>query len=207
MKEPGLRWDGRQWLSVDGLWAWNGSQWLQSGSDLPIAARSAIYAAIGLAVNLPIMFVLALFWGLQGPGWDANPPDLIASLIQIALTLGGALLAFCASWFLLRIDRRDWWLGAVLGWPWFATAAVMAAGSLVWQPRDVSALVISACVLLFAAFPLAGSIVGRRRLFRANGSRPQSAQPIPTLLRHAAKATWLFVRAFGSALLDAESRR
>ena len=152
---------GYQWM---GFGSGTGADGSSLGPVCRCRADRDLPAAIALAVNLPIMFVLALFWGLQGPGWDANPPDLIASLIQIALTLGGALLAFCASWFLLRIDRRDWWLGAVLAWPWIATAAVIAVGSLVWQPRDVSALVISACVLLFSAFPLAGSIVGRRKV-------------------------------------------
>ena len=30
--DPGVRWDGSQWLSADGRLAWNGSQWLEVGT-------------------------------------------------------------------------------------------------------------------------------------------------------------------------------
>jgi hypothetical protein len=168
MNEPDARWNGRQWVSVDGLLAWNGRQSVRFGSNLPVAARIAIYAAIGLAVNFPIALVLVLFWGLQGPGWLANPPDVIGSVVQIALTLGGALCAFCTSWFLLRIDRRDWWLGAIFAWLWIAGGVALLGGFFVWQPRDVGTLVTGACLLLFAAVPAAGSIAGSRRLLSAS---------------------------------------
>jgi hypothetical protein len=158
---------------------------------------------VGLALNLPIMLVFVLVWGFTGPGWAANPPDVAASLFQLALTLGGALFAFCASWFLLRIDRRDWWLGAVLAWPWIAGAAVIGSGSLVWQPPYVNGLLISAFVLLFGAFPLAGSIVGRRRLWSASARSSRAAPPIAALPGRATTATWLFIKAFVMAYLDA----
>ena len=202
---PGARWNGRQWVSTDGHWAWSGSRWLQLRSNLPVVARAAIYAAVGLALNLPIMLVFVLVWGFTGPGWAANPPDVAASLFQIALTLGGALFAFCASWFLLRIDRRDWWLGAAFAWPWIAGAAVMVSGSLVWQPPDFSGLSISAFLVLFAAFPLAGSMVGRQRLWSASARSSQAARPIAASLGRATRATWRFLKAFVMAYLDAAS--
>jgi hypothetical protein len=205
MNEPGARWDGRQWVSADGLWAWTGKQWVRFGSTLPVVGRAGIYAAAGLGLNLPSMLVLALIWGLQGPGWAASPPDVIASIVQIALTLGAGLFAFCAGWFLLRIDRRDWWLGAVFGWPWIASAVVLATGSLVSQPPDIGALFISACVLLFAVFPLAGSIMGRRKLPSASvASRSAGRMAIP--FGRATKASWIFVRAFVRAYIEGSSR-
>lgn len=186
-----MRWDGRQWVSLDGFWAWNGNQWLQIGSNLPVAVRVAIYAAVGL-LNVPIIFVLVLIWGLQGPGWATDPPDVIGSLVQIALTLGGAFVAFCAAWFLVRIDRRDWWLGAVFAWPWIASTISLLYGFSSSQPPDVGFLFIGAGLLLFAAFPLAGSIIGH--------SAQRSAR-----LGRATRATSLFLRAFVSAAVTADS--
>lgn len=205
MNEPDARWDGRQWVSKDGLWAWDGAGWVQYGSKLPAVARVGIYAAVGLGLNFPILWVLALVWGLTGPGWDANPPDVMASLIQIALTLGGALFTFSASWFLVRIDRRDWWSGAVFAWPWIASAAVGLVGSSVSQPPDAGPAIISAGLLLFAGFPLAGSIVGRRRQWSARSAK--STQPSSTRLRRAARAIWLFLKAFVTSYLDTEGLR
>jgi hypothetical protein len=141
-----------------------------------VAARVALYAAVGLGLNAPIMFVLALFWGLQGPGWAASPPDIVASAVQIALTLGAAVIAFCVGWFLVRIDCRDWWLGAAFAWPWIASAAVLAVGSIASNPVQVSGLVVSACLLLFIAFPLSGSIVGRRWRSSPNARQSHSEQ-------------------------------
>jgi hypothetical protein len=31
MNEPDARWDGRQWVSKDGLWAWDGAGWVRMG--------------------------------------------------------------------------------------------------------------------------------------------------------------------------------
>jgi len=203
MNQPGTLWDGRQWVTVDELWAWDGRQWIQHGSTLSLAARVAIYAGVGLALNLPIMFVLALFWGLQGPGWAASPPDVIASVVQIALTLGGAFIAFCAGWFLVRIDRRDWWLGAAFAWTWIASAAVLAVGSLASNPVEVSGLVVSACLLLFAVFPLSGSIVGRR--WRSSAS-PRQSQPeqSSTPISKGDTTTWRYLRALFGAVVAAD---
>ncbi len=154
--------------------------------DRPAAVRVAAYVAAG-CLNLPIMFVLALFWGLQGPGWSASPPDVFASVVQLTLTLVGASLAFGVAWYLLRIGRRDWWLGAVFAWPWIAIGALGFYYSLSGS-RDSSDLFISASLLLFAAFPLAGSIVGVRRRTRPSQDQLEtgmgSNDPITSQGRH-----------------------
>lgn len=195
MQQPETRWDGHQWVTLDGLWAWNGSQWLQFGSSLPVAARVAIYAALGLVLNAPVMLVVALSWGLQGPGWATNPPDVVGSIVQITLTLGGALFAFGAGWFLIRIDRRDWWFGAAFAWPWVASAAALLFVTLASNPLDAGGLLVSACLLLFAGVPVAGSIAGRRR-WSANAFPPQSAQPSATLVSQPNRPARLFFQAF-----------
>jgi len=206
MNEPGTRWDGHQWVTVDELWAWDGRQWTQYGSTLSVAARVAVYAAAGLGLNAPILFVLALFWGLQGPGWAASPPDIVASAVQIALTLGAAVIAFCAGWFLVRIDRRDWWLGAAFAWPWIASAAVLAAGSIASSSAEVSGLVVSACLFLFTAFPLSGSIVGRR--WRSSASARQSqSEPSPTPISQGATKTGRYLRALFGAVITTDLTR
>jgi hypothetical protein len=207
MKEPRVRWDGAHWVSGDGLWAWNGSEWIQFGSRLPVAGRAAIYAAVGLAINGPILFVLALAWGLTGPAWDASPPDFIGSIVQIALTVGAALLAFWASWFFLRIDRRDWWLGAVIAWPWIASAVVLTAVSVVQQPPYLTGVLLSALLLLFASVELAGSIVGRRMPSRASAASAQADDASAARLGRMAKATWTFLLAVVAAYIEAAGRR
>ncbi|TME54176.1 MAG: hypothetical protein E6I60_08095 [Chloroflexi bacterium] len=145
--------------------------------DWPDAVRVAAYVAAG-CLNFPIMFVFALFWGLQGPGWSANPPDLFASVVQVTLTLVGASLAFGAGWYFLRIGRQDWWLGAVFAWPWIAVGIVFGFGHFFSDSRDSSDLLISACLLLFTAFPLAGSIVGVRRRARRYTTLLETGQEI-----------------------------
>jgi hypothetical protein len=187
--EPHTRWDGRRWVSADALWAWNGSRWVRFGSNLTAAKRVAIYGGIGLGLSLPIMFVLALFWGLQGPGWDYNPPDIAGSVVQVALTLGGALVTLVASWFLTRIDRRDWWLGAVVAWPWIVIGGILSYGCFLAVPLEVApgcgcnptldgALVIG-LPLLFVVLSLTGSIVGSWRL-------PSTRPDDPLILGYAA---------------------
>jgi hypothetical protein len=37
--DPGVQWNGTQWLSGDRLWAWNGSRWLRVGSHRPLGGR------------------------------------------------------------------------------------------------------------------------------------------------------------------------
>jgi hypothetical protein len=183
--EPDARWDGRRWVSADGLWAWDGSRWLRFGSNLRAGTRVALYGGIGLGLSLPIIFVLALFWGLQGPGWDYSPPDVVGSIVQVALTLGGAFITLVASWFLTRVDRRDWGLGAVVAWPWIVIGGILAYDFFLAQPLEVApgcgcnprldgALVIG-LPLLFVVLSLTGSIVGSRRL--------PSARPGDTQIR------------------------
>ncbi len=167
--EPSARWDGRRWVSADGRWAWDGSRWLRFGSNLTVAARVAIYGGIGLGLSLPISFVLILVWGLQGAGWDYSPPDVVGSVIQVALTLGGALITLVASWFLARVDRRDWWLGAVVAWPWIVGGGILSYGYFFGQPMQVANPTLDAAgviglPLLFVALSLTGSILSGRRL-------------------------------------------
>jgi hypothetical protein len=206
MDESSARWDGQKWISQDGLWVWNGSSWHRAESKMPLAARLAIYGVAGLALNLPMLWVLGLAWGLTGPGWDASPPDVVASLVQIALTLVGGVLAFCASWFLLRVDARDWWLGAVFGWLWIASSGVLLGGSFVTGGPDTTALPMSALLLLFVGFPLAGSIVGYRWGPSLTARSPRSGTRIGALLPRAIKSTWLFVQAFIRAFFEATAR-
>lgn len=207
MKVPGVRWDGGYWVSVDGLWAWNGSEWIQFGSRLPVAGRAAIYAALGLAINLPILFVLGLAWGLTGPAWDASPPDVIGSFVQIALTFGAALFTFWASWLFLRIDRRDWWLGAVVAWPWIASAVVLGVGSVAQQPPYMTGLLLSAFLLLFASVELAGSMVGRHMPLSARAASAQVEDVSTSRLGRMTKATWTFLLAVVAAYLEAAGRK
>ena len=164
------------------------------------ASRVAVYAVAGLALNLSVMFVLALVWGLEGPGWEANPPDVIGSFVQIAVTLVCGGFVFFCSWFLLGVDRRDWWLGAVVGWPWLASAVAMLVLFVVARPPDAGALAIGAGLLLLAAFPIAGSIAGHRR-------PPRSATLSGNLVVRAAKWTWLFIRAFVRSFVEANEMR
>lgn len=199
--------DGASWVSVDGLWAWNGSEWTQFGSRLPVAGRAAIYAVVGLAINGPILFVLSLAWGLTGPAWDASPPDFIGSIVQIALTVGAALLGFWASWYFLRIDRRDWWLGAVVAWPWIASAVALDVGSVAQQPPYVTGLLLSAFLLLFASVELAGSMVGRRMALSASAASAQLDGARASRLGRMTRATWTFLLAIVAAYLEAAGRK
>ena len=129
-----------------------------------IAARLAVYAAISFGVNLVAFFVLGLTWGLTGPAWDAAPGDsgstaagtAIASAAQIAITVFFASAVFCAGWLAIRIDRRDWWLGALLALPWVATAI----GLTISYARG-GALAIAAVVVLASGFLALGPMVGR----------------------------------------------
>lgn len=207
MKEPRVRWDGGYGVSVDGLWAWNGSEWIQFGSRLPVAGRVAIYAVLGLAINVPILFVLGLAWGLTGPAWDASPPDFIGSIVQIALTVGAALLTFWAGWFFLHIDRRDWWLGAVVAWPCIASAVVLGVGSVAQQPPYLTGLLLSAFLLLFASVELAGSMVGRRMPLSASAASTQVDDASAARLGRMTKATWTFLLAVVAAYIEAAGRR
>jgi hypothetical protein len=90
------------------------------------------------------------------------------------LTFGGALVILVASLFLTRIDRRDWWLGAVVASPWIVIGGILSYGFFLAQPLEVAracgcnptldgALVIGLPVL-FVVLSLTGSIVGSRRL-------------------------------------------
>jgi len=90
----------------------------------------------------------------------------------------GASLAFGAGWYFLRIGRQDWWLGAVFAWPWIAVGIVFGFGHFFSDSRDSSDLLISACLLLFTAFPLAGSIVGVRRRARRYTTLLETGQEI-----------------------------
>ena len=207
MKELRVRCDGGCWVSVDGLRAWNGSEWVQFGSGLPVAGRAAIYAVLGLAINGPILFVLSLTWGLTGPAWDASPPDFIGSSVQVALTFGAAFFAFWASWFCLRIDRRDWWLGAVVAWPWIASAVVLGVGSVAQQPPYMTGLLLSAFLLLFASVELAGSMVGRRMPLSASGASAQVEDVRVARLGRVTKATGTFLMALVASFIDAAGRK
>jgi hypothetical protein len=207
MRQLRVRWDGPHWVSADGLWAWDGSGWVKFGSGLPVAGRVAIYAALGMAVNGPILFVLSLAWGLTGPAWDASPPDFIGSIVQIALTVGAALLTFWASWFFLRIDRRDWWLGAVVAWPWIASAAVLGVVSLAQEPSYLTGLLLSAFLLLFASVELAGSMAGRRMPLSASAASAQVDDASTLRLGRMTKATWTFLLAAVAAYIEAAGRR
>jgi hypothetical protein len=123
---------------------------------------------------LPISFILVLFWGLQGPGWDYNTPDVGGSVVQVALTLGGALVTLAASWFLTRVDRRDWWLGAVIAWPWIVVGGILSYGFFLAQPLEVArqcgcnptldGAVVIGLPLLFVVLSLTGSVIGHWRL-------------------------------------------
>jgi len=181
--EPDARWDGRQWVSADGLWAWNGSLWISLGSNRRVAARVAIYAGIGLGLSLPISFILGLFWGLQGPGWDFNPPDAGASMVQVGLTLGGALVTLAASSFLTRLDRRDWWLGVVVAWPWIVVGGILSYSFFLAQPIGVArecgcnptldGAAVIGLPLLFVGLALTGSVIGRWKLHSTHSGETQ----------------------------------
>ena len=181
--EPDARWDGRQWVSADGLWAWNGSLWISLGSNWRVAARVAIYAGTGLGLSLPISFILGLFWGLQGPGWDYNPPDAGASVFQVVLTLAAALVTLAASWFLTRVDRRDWWLGAVVAWPWVVVGGILSYSFFLAQPLEIArecgcnptldGAAVIGLPLLFVGLSLTGSVIGGRRLRSTHSGETQ----------------------------------
>jgi hypothetical protein len=168
------------------------------GSNLPVGARVAVYAAVGLALNGPFVFV----WGLTGPGWDATPPDVVTAAIQIAITLAAAVFLFFAAWFLVRIDRRDWWLGAVFAWPWIAAVAVIDVGSALSQPPDLGSIFIGEWMLLFAAVPLAGSMLGRRSQWVPVLRSSKPAAPGKANQAKAARSPWFYVRAFVRAFIE-----
>jgi hypothetical protein len=176
MTEPDSRWDGKRWISADGRWASSGSQWIALSSTLPLAARVSIYAAVGAAITVPLFFVLILAWLLTGPGWDASPPDIGTSLVQIALTAACAGAVFWVGWFLIRVDRRDWWLGVVLALPWIGSAAALALTYPPW-------LLLSASLLLAAVLPTLGPIAGRWRQWPSANLAVRAIQSIPVLLQ------------------------
>ena len=155
---------GARWVSDDGLWTWTGTQWVASRSQIGIAARLAVYGAISFGVNLIALFILGLTWGLTGPAWDAAPGDcgssaagiVIASAAQIAITVFFASAVFFVGWLAIRIDRRDWWLGALLAFPWIA----ITIGLTISYARG-GALAIAAVVVLASGLLALGPIVGR----------------------------------------------
>lgn len=115
----------------------------------------AVYAAAGLAVFIPLLFLLVLLWGLTGPAWDLNPPNVVGSLVQVGVTLGAMALPLHVEQRLIRIDLRDWWLGVVVAWPWLVSlAGVMASiPTLGW---DSGFLFFGGLALAFAVVCAAG---------------------------------------------------
>ncbi len=126
---------------------------------LSLIARLAVYISVGAAFSFASIVILGLLWGLTGPGWESNPPDIVASAFQVGLTAACALAGFWVCWFLIRVDRRDWWLGAGVASPWVASAAAIAIG----YGLDVNSVPLVAGLLLCSGFPVAGSILGRSR--------------------------------------------
>lgn len=102
------------------------------GTSLHLAGRISIYAATGLGLFFPVLFVLALVWGLEGPGWAYSPPDLFGSFIQIMVTLVAAANVLYLERRLMQIEARDWWLGVVVGWP-FVLSLLGVIVTAPWQ--------------------------------------------------------------------------
>jgi hypothetical protein len=118
--------------------------------------RIAIYAGSGLALFIPLALVLVFVWGFTGPGWAASPPELIGSILQIAITLAYMGLPLYVERRLVRIEHRDWWLGVVVAWPWFlSVAAAIATGpSSGWGASFFIGALALAIALVCASGPL-----------------------------------------------------
>jgi hypothetical protein len=165
-------WDGKNWISADGAWVWKNAKWLRARSDLPLIVRLAIYICGAIGVFVELTIVLGLAWGLTGPGWDLSPPDMAWTVVQLFVTAVCAVAGFWLAWFLIRIDRRDWWLGLLVASPW-----ALAAGALLLNdPGATSGVILSMCFVGAAALQLSGSIVGRWSLW-PYAERPHAEKP------------------------------
>jgi hypothetical protein len=126
------------------------------GSGDGLNKRIAIYAVCGFALFIPLALVFVVVWGFTGPGWAANPPELIGSIVQVVITLASMALPLYVERRLVRIEQRDWWLGVVVAWPWFLTvAAAIATGpSSGWGASLFIGALAFATALVCAAGPL-----------------------------------------------------
>jgi len=122
---------------------------------MSLIARLAVCISAGTAFNFVSFVILGLTWGLIGPAWESSPPDMAASVLEVSLTGLCALAGFWVCWFLIRVDRRDWWLGAGVASPWIAGAAAIAIS----YGLDSSSMPVVAGLFLCAAFPVAGSML------------------------------------------------
>src|ERR1700674_2828318 len=73
-------------------------------SRIDLNKRIAIYAGSGLALFIPLGLVLVFVWGFTGPGWAASPPELIGSIVQVAITLASMALPLYVEQRLVRIE-------------------------------------------------------------------------------------------------------
>jgi hypothetical protein len=125
------------------------------GSSSDISKRIAIYAGCGLALFIPVGLVLVFVWGFTGPGWAADPPDLIGSIVQLAITLASLALPIYVEQRLVRIGEHDWWLGLVVAWPWLlSVATALATGPIEgWGASLLIAALAVAIALVCATGP------------------------------------------------------
>ena len=159
------------------------------GSHHTRAKRAAVYAASGLAVFIPLLFLLALLWGLTGPGWASNTPDVVGSVVQVLITLGAMALPLYVERRLIRIDPRDWWLGVVVAWPWLASlvGAIASIPSSGWD----AGVFVGGLAFAFAAVCAAGPLLIARFVASNAGAQLQLTTVRVTRNRRVSGNEWL----------------
>jgi hypothetical protein len=148
---------------IEGL-AWHRGHWVRTRSSIPLGLRVVIYLVVAVGLYLPIMYGLTLLWGLQGAAWEQpeHRPTIGDYLLQPAITIVTGLFVLIAAALLRLIDRRDWWLGILVGLPWLLTSAGLLYGFLL-EPESLL-LVLAALGVAIAVGALIGSAVAARVL-------------------------------------------